>query len=59
MDREISELNLLHGFYGADLAAILGAPRNQAHALAMRSRSRFERSLGVLLVARAGPGALS
>ena len=53
VDREISELNLLHGFYGADLAAILGVPRNQAHALAMRSRSRFERSLGVLLIARA------
>lgn len=53
VDREISELTLLHGFYGADLAAILGAPRNQAHALAMRSRSRFERSLDVLLVARA------
>jgi RNA polymerase sigma factor (sigma-70 family) len=54
VDREISELNLLHGFYGADLAAILGAPRDQARALAMRSRSRFERSLDVLLVARAG-----
>jgi RNA polymerase sigma factor (sigma-70 family) len=52
-DQEISELNLLHGFYGADLAAILGVPRNQANALAARSRSRFERSLGVRLIARA------
>ena len=52
-DREISELILLHEFYGADLAAILGAPRNQAHVLAKRSRLRLERSLGVLLVARA------
>ena len=53
VNREISELILLHEFYGADLAAILGAPRNQAHVLAKRSRLRLERSLGVLLVARA------
>ncbi len=53
VNREISELILLHEFYGADLAAILGAPRNQAHTLAKRSRLRLERSLGVLLVARA------
>ena len=53
VDREVSELNLLHGFYGADLAAILGAPRNQAHALAKRSRSRLEKSLSVLPIARA------
>ena len=51
-DREISELNLRHGFYGADLADIIGAPRGKAHALAARARSRFERSLGVLLLAR-------
>ena len=53
VDREISELNLRHGLYGADLAAVLGAPCNQAHTLAARARSRFEKSLGVLLMARA------
>ena len=52
VDREISELNLRHGFYGADLADILGVPRSQAHALAPRARSQFERSLGPLLLAR-------
>lgn len=52
VDRDVSELNLRHGFYGADLADLLGAPRNRAHALASRARSRFERSLGVLLMAR-------
>jgi len=52
VDREVSELNLRHGFYGADLGDLLGAPRNTAHALASRARSRFERSLGVLLTAR-------
>ena len=52
VDREISELNLHHGFYGADLADILGVPRSQAHALAPRARSQFERSLGPLLLAR-------
>ena len=52
VDREISELNLRHGFYGADLADILGVPRSQAHTLAARARSRFEKSLGPLLLAR-------
>jgi RNA polymerase sigma factor (sigma-70 family) len=52
VDREISELHLRHGFYGADLAAILGVPRGQAHTLAERARSRFEKSLGPLLLAR-------
>jgi len=52
VDREISELHLRHGFYGADLADILGVSPGQAHTLASRARSRFERSLGVLLLAR-------
>jgi hypothetical protein len=52
VDREISELHLRHGFYGADLADILGVPRGQAHTLASRARSRFEKSLGVLVLAR-------
>lgn len=56
VDREISELHLRHGFYGADLADILGVPPSQAHTLASRARSRFERSLGVLLLARSERG---
>jgi RNA polymerase sigma factor (sigma-70 family) len=53
-EREVIELNLRHEFDGADLADVLGVPRNQAHALASRARSQFETSLGVLLVARTG-----
>jgi DNA-directed RNA polymerase specialized sigma24 family protein len=52
VDGEISELHLRHGFYGTDLADILGVSRGQAHTLAARARSRFEKSLGVLLLAR-------
>jgi RNA polymerase sigma factor (sigma-70 family) len=51
VDREIGELNLRHGLYGTDLADILGVPRSQAHVLAARARSRFERSVGALLLA--------
>ena len=54
-EREICELNLRHGLAGADLGAVLGVPRAQAQALASRACARFERSLGVLLIARAGP----
>ena len=50
-DREIAELNLRYGLLDADLAAVLGVPLHQAHALASRASSRFEKSLGVLLVA--------
>ncbi len=53
-EREIIELNLRHDLDGADLAAVLGVPRNQAHALASRARTQFETALGTLLVARTG-----
>jgi RNA polymerase sigma factor (sigma-70 family) len=53
-EREIIELNLRHELEGADLAAALGVPRNQAHALASRARAQFETALGALLVARYG-----
>ena len=53
-EREIIELNLRHELDGADLAAALGVPRNQAHALASRARTQFETALGALLVARTG-----
>jgi RNA polymerase sigma factor (sigma-70 family) len=53
-EREVIELDLRHDLSGADLAAVLGVSRNQAHALASRARGRLERELGVLLVARTG-----
>src|SRR5689334_20082840 len=45
-EREIIELNLRHELDGAELAAALGVPRNQAHALASRARTQFETALG-------------
>jgi RNA polymerase sigma factor (sigma-70 family) len=45
MEREIGELNLRHGLGGADLAAVLGVPAKQAHALAARARAHLESSL--------------
>jgi RNA polymerase sigma factor (sigma-70 family) len=53
-EREVIELGFRHDLSGADLAAVLGVSRNQAHALASRARGRLERELGVLLVARSG-----
>jgi RNA polymerase sigma factor (sigma-70 family) len=53
-EREVIELGFRHDLSGADLAAVLGVSRNQAHALASRARGRLERELGVLLVARTG-----
>jgi RNA polymerase sigma factor (sigma-70 family) len=53
-EREVIELGLRHDLSGADLAAVLGVSRNQAHALASRARGRLEQELGVLLVARTG-----
>src|SRR5690348_6120531 len=53
-EREIIELDLRHDLQGADLAAVLGVPRNQAHDLATQARGRLEKALGALLVARTG-----
>jgi RNA polymerase sigma factor (sigma-70 family) len=53
-EREVIELGFRHDLSGADLAAVLGVSRNQAHALASRARGRLEREAGVLLVARTG-----
>ena len=53
-DREVIELDLRHDLHGADLAAVLGVPRNQAHAMASRARGQLEKALGALLVARTG-----
>ncbi len=53
-EREVIELGLRHDLHGADLAAVLGVPRNQAHALASRAHGQLEKALGALLVARTG-----
>jgi RNA polymerase sigma factor (sigma-70 family) len=53
-EREVIELDLRHDLHGADLAAVLGIPRNQAHELATGARGQLERGLGALLVARTG-----
>ena len=50
-DGEILELNVRHELDGADLADVLGVPRNRAEALAAEARSGFETSLGALLAA--------
>jgi RNA polymerase sigma factor (sigma-70 family) len=53
-EREVLELELRHDLHGADLAAVLGVSRNQAHALVLRTRGQLEKDLGALLVARTG-----
>ncbi len=53
-EREALELSLRHDLHGADLAAVLGVSRNQAHALAARTRGQLEETLGAVFVARTG-----
>jgi RNA polymerase sigma factor (sigma-70 family) len=53
-EREAMELDLRHDLQGADLAAVLGVPRNQAQALASHARDELEAALGPLFVARTG-----
>jgi RNA polymerase sigma factor (sigma-70 family) len=53
-EREVVELSLRHDFTAGDLASALGVSSGQADALAARAGRRFERSLGAMLVARAG-----
>jgi RNA polymerase sigma factor (sigma-70 family) len=53
-EREVLSLELQHDLHGADLAAVLGVSRNQAHTLVVRTRDELEKDLGALLVARTG-----
>lgn len=53
-EREVVELDLRHDLQGADLAAVIGVPRNQAHVLALHARGEVEKALGALFVARTG-----
>jgi len=50
-EREVLELNVRHELDGADLADVLGVPRNRAALLAAEVRSRFEASVGALIAA--------
>ena len=52
--RELVELSLRQDFDSDDLASTLGVSVNHAQVLASRAREEFEKSLGVLLVARSG-----
>jgi len=54
--RDVIQLSLVHGLDHDELADALGVSRNHAHALQSRARSQLERSLGALIVARAGRG---
>ena len=53
-ERDVIELSLVHELDGDELAEALGVSRNHAHAQLSRARSQLERSLGALIVARAG-----
>jgi RNA polymerase sigma factor (sigma-70 family) len=56
-ERDVIQLSLGHDLDGDDLAHALGVSRNHAHALLSRARGQLERSLGALIVARAGRAA--
>ena len=53
-ERDVAELSLDRALGDADLAALLGMPRDQVQQVASRARKKFEESLGTLLIARAG-----
>lgn len=53
-DQLVLELSVRQGLQGADLAAALGVSADQSYTLVHRMRERVDRSLGALIVARAG-----
>jgi len=53
-DQLMLELSVRQGLQGADLAAAMGVTPEQSYTLVHRMRERVERSLGALVVARAG-----
>jgi RNA polymerase sigma factor (sigma-70 family) len=53
-DQEVLDLHMRHGLEGEDLATVLEVSTESAYKLVQRVRSRVERSLGSLLVARHG-----
>jgi len=55
-EREVLELQLRQGLEPAEVAAVLGLSRSQAHSLTSRARDQLETCLAALLVGRAGRG---
>lgn len=53
-DRMVLELNLSQGLEGAELADALGVKVDNAYQLTHRMKERLERSMGALLVVKAG-----
>jgi len=53
-EREALELDLRHDLQGADLAAVIGVPRNQAQTLDSHARGELEKAVGAPFVARTG-----
>ena len=53
-DQLVLELSVRQGLQGAELAAALGVTAEQSYTLVHRMRERVERSLGALVVAKAG-----
>ena len=53
-DQLVLELSVRQGLQGSDLAAALGVSAEQGYTLVHRMRDRVDRSLGALIVARAG-----
>jgi len=53
-DQLVLELSIRQGLQGADLAAALGVTPEQSYTMVHRMRERVDRSLGALVVARAG-----
>ncbi len=53
-DRELLELHLREGLEGQELADVLGVEVSHLHVLMSRMRTRMEKAMGSLLVARLG-----
>ena len=53
-DRELLELHLREGLEGQELADVLGVEVSHLHVLMSRMRTRMEKAMGALLVARLG-----
>jgi RNA polymerase sigma factor (sigma-70 family) len=53
-DREMIELAVRHDMGAAEVGSVLGVSTDHAHARMSRARTQLHRSLGALLVARAG-----
>lgn len=53
-DRLVLELSVRQGLTGAELAAALGVSPDQSYSLVHRMRDRVEKSLGAIVVAKAG-----